>query len=313
MRTTPNPEVVVVGNVGVDTNIYLHGNAVDWSVEANFSENCDYVGQAGGYAARGYAALGRRVAFVGHVGDDACGRLVRETFARDGVAVDALWVDPAGTARSVNLVFRDGARKNFYDGKGHMAMEPDLERCRAALAGARLAHFNIPNWARRLLPIARELGLTVACDLQDIVALDDPYRADFIAAAEFIFCSSINHEPPALAAALLAERPGRVVVVGMGPRGAGLATAAGFRVFPPPPLDLPVLDTNGAGDTLAVGFLTSYVLEGRSLEESVLRGQVAARHTCALRATTDGLIGPARLDALAAQAVGRQEGRPPPC
>lgn len=302
MSSTDTPEVVVVGNVGVDTNVYPHGDAIDWSVEANFTENLDYVGQAGGYAARGYAALGRRTAFIGHVGDDPAGQLVRAALARDGVDTRALWTDPAGTARSVNFMGRDGARKNFYDGKGHMALAPDLEACRAVLAGARLAHVNLPNWARQLLPLARALGLLIACDLQDIVALDDPYRADFIAAADVIFCSSVNHDPPALAAALLAGRPGRVVVVGMSARGAGLATAAGFRHFPPPPLDTPVVDTNGAGDALAVGFLTSHVLEGRSLEESVLRGQIAARHTCALRASSDGLIDAAALEARAARA-----------
>jgi sugar/nucleoside kinase (ribokinase family) len=294
------PEVVVIGNAGIDTNVYLHGDAIDFTVEANFTENLDYVGQAGGYAARGYAALGRRVAFVGHLGDDMAGRLVRETFARDGIDARALWSDPAGTARSVNMMFRDGGRKNFYDGKGHMDMAPDLGLCRSVMAGARLAHVNIPNWARRLLPLARELGLTVACDLQDVVALDDPYRADFIAAADILFCSAVNHEPAALAAALLAGRPGRVVVVGMGARGAGIATVeGGFRAFPPPPLELPVVDTNGAGDALAVGFLTSYVLEGRPAEASLLRGQIAARHTCSLRASSDGLISAAALDAYA--------------
>jgi sugar/nucleoside kinase (ribokinase family) len=313
MSSTAQPEVVVVGNVGIDTNVYLHGDTIDFAVEANFTENLDYVGQAGGYAARGYTALGRRVAFVGHVGDDMGGRLVRETFARDGIDARALWRDPAGTARSVNIMARDGARKNFYDGKGHMGMAPDLGLCRSVMAGARLAHLNIPNWARRLLPLARELGLAVACDLQDVVDLDDPYRADFIAAADILFCSAVNHEPAALAAALLAGRPGRLVVVGMGARGAGIADAEGFRAFPPPPLELPVVDTNGAGDALAVGFLTSYVLEGRPAEESLRRGQIAARHTCSLRASSDGLIGAAALDAYAAYIEkGRGDARPGP-
>ncbi len=301
MTASAPAEVVVVGNIGIDTNIYPLGAAIDWSVEANFTENLDYVGQAGGYAARGYAALGRRVAFIGHVGDDLGGRHIRSILAADGVDTRALWVDPAGTARSVNFMGRDGSRKNFYDGKGHMRLQPDLAQCRAVLAGARLAHVNLPNWARRLLPLARELGLTIACDLQDIVQLDDPYRADFVAAADILFCSAVNHAPAALAAALLARRPTLVVVLGLGALGAGLATRDGFRVIPPPPLDLPVLDTNGAGDGLAVGFLTSYVLEGRSLEESVWRGQIAARHTCTLRATTDGLISAVQLETYATQ------------
>lgn len=303
MSSTGSPEVVVVGNVGVDTNVYLFGETIDWSVEANFTENRDAIGQAGGYAARGYAALGRRTAFVGHVGDDASGRWIRDVFARDGIDSRAIWSDPAGTQRSVNLVFRDGGRKNFYDGKGHMAMTPDLARCEAAMVGARLAHVNIPNWARALLPLARRQGLVVACDLQDIVAIDDPYRADFLAGADIVFCSAVNHEPAALAAALIARRPDLIVVLGMGKAGAGLAAGTSFQVFPPPPLDLPVVDTNGAGDALAVGFLTSYVLEGRSLAESVERGQLAARHTCAISGTSDGLVSAAQLAAY--QAAGR--------
>jgi hypothetical protein len=53
-RVSPTPEVVVLGNVGVDINVYLPGRDVDWSVEANFTENLDYVGQAGDALAVGF-------------------------------------------------------------------------------------------------------------------------------------------------------------------------------------------------------------------------------------------------------------------
>ena len=298
MNGTANPaEVVVVGNVGVDTCVYPYGDEIDWSVEANFTENLDTVGQAGGYASRGYARLGRRVAFIGHVGADHDGDLVRATLARGGVDTRALLVDPRGTARSVNFMYRDGRRKNFYDGKGHMTLRPDLLACRAVMAGARLAHFNQPNWGRTLLPLARELGLTVACDLQDVVDPADPYRRDFVEAADVVFCSAVNHEPETLVAALQERRPGLVVVVGMGARGCALGAGGRVRRVPPVPDDRPVVDTNGAGDGLAVGFLTSFVLEGRPLDESVWRGQIAARHACTLRGTSDGLISAAELEA----------------
>ena len=35
----PAPDVVVLGCAGVDTNVFLPGRGVDWSVEANFTEN----------------------------------------------------------------------------------------------------------------------------------------------------------------------------------------------------------------------------------------------------------------------------------
>lgn len=290
-------EVAVIGNIGIDTNVYLPGPDIDWSVEANFTENLDYVGQAGGYASRGYARLGHRTAFIGYVGDDFGGRQIHSELAQDGIDTRALFVDPTGTSRSVNLMYRDGRRKNFYDGKAHMSLRPDPEPCRAALAGCRLAHFNIPHWARGLLPLAKELGITVACDLQDVVDPRDPYRQGFIDQADILFFSAANHgDPTPLIRRFLRGRPERIVISGMGSQGCALGTKKGTRFFPPVGMELPIVDTNGAGDGLAVGFLSSYVLDGYSLEDSIRRGQITARYTCALRATTSELIAPERLE-----------------
>jgi sugar/nucleoside kinase (ribokinase family) len=292
-------EVVVIGNAGVDTNVFLYGADIDFSVEANFSDNRDTVGQAGGYSSRGYAALGHDVAFIGHVGDDANGRSVRATLAADGIDTRALFTDPAGTARSVNLMYRDGRRKNFYDGKGHMTLLPDAALCRDVLRGARLAHVHLANWARHLLPVARELGLVIACDLQDVVDPADPYRQDFIDAADILFFSAANHDDPKpLIDRFAAGQPERIIVVGMGARGCALGAGGAVRFFPPVALDAPVVDSNGAGDSLAVGFLSSHVLGGYGLEDAIRRGQIAARHACTLRGTSDGLMGQGRLDEL---------------
>ncbi len=283
-------DVVVVGNVGIDTNVYSQGE-INFAVEANFTENLDYVGQAGGYASRGFARLGKRTAFIGYIGDDYQGAFIRREFAHDGIHTRAFFVDPAGTSRSINLMFPDGRRKNFYDGKSHMTLRPDPEVCRAVLAQARLAHFNIPNWARLLLPVARELGLTISCDIQDVVHLDDDYRRDFIAYADVLFFSAVNFSDPAYAIGRLLDKNSRMIVIaGLGARGCALGTAEGIRFFPPVQMDCPVIDTNGAGDGLAVGFLSSYYLDGYSLEEAVRRGQITARYTCSIKASSSNLI-----------------------
>ncbi|HWR86980.1 MAG TPA: carbohydrate kinase family protein [Acidiferrobacterales bacterium] len=291
-------DVVVIGNVGIDTNVYFHGADVDFTREANFTENLDYVGQAGGYASRGYARLGKRTAFIGYVGDDYSGRFIREEFARDGIDTTGLLVDPAGTSRSINFMYRDGRRKNFYDGKSHMTLQPDRAISHRLLSEAKLAHFNIPNWARRLLPIAKELGLAIACDIQDVLTLRDGYREDFIDYADIVFFSAVNQANPApLIEELLAWKPDLIVVSGMGAQGCALGTQEGVRYFEPVTLDAPVIDTNGAGDGLAVGFLASYVLDGHSLEDSIRRGQIAARYTCTQKASSSSLITPEQLAA----------------
>lgn len=290
-------DVVVVGNVGIDTNVYLYGADIDFSVEANFTENLDYVGQAGGYTSRGYAQLGYRTAFIGAVGDDHNGRLIRDEFAHDGIDTTAVYTDPAGTSRSVNIMYRDGRRKNFYDGKSHMTLQPDWELCRSVLAEAQLAHFHLPNWARHLLPVARELGLTIACDIQDVVSLNDPYRQDFIRYADILFLSAANHADPApLINELLSRKPEQVVVVGMGAKGCAVGAGGDIRFFPPVEMEQPVVDTNGAGDGLAVGFLSGYVLAGTGIGEAILRGQIVARYTCTLKADSSRLITAVQLE-----------------
>jgi sugar/nucleoside kinase (ribokinase family) len=284
-------DVAVVGNVGIDTNVYAHGAEVDFGVESSFTENIDYVGQAGGYASRGYAQLGKRTAFIGYAGDDYHGRFIREEFALDGIDTAGLFVDPAGTSRSINFVYQDGRRKNFYDGKGHLHLQPDTELCMAILAESKLAHFHIPNWARLLLPVAKDLGLTIACDIQDIVSVDDAYRRDFVEHADILFFSAVNQrEPTALINAFLQNKPSQLVIAGMGAKGCAVGTENGILFFPAVGMEEPVIDTNGAGDGLAVGFLASYALDGYTLNDSVLRGQITARYSCTQKASSSRLI-----------------------
>ena len=285
-------DVVVVGNAGVDTNIYIQDDLINLNVEANFTENIDCVGQAGGYTSRGFAQLDKKTAFIGYVGDDHNGRFVIDELRRDGVDTTGVFIDPMGTARSVNLIYKNGRRNNFYDGKGHMHLRPDLERCRAVLSRAQLAHFNIPNWARYLLPVARELGLTISCDIQDIVGGIDDYRREFVSYASIVFFSATNQtDPKSMIEYFLRGNPTQIVIAGMGAKGCAVGTAKeGIHFFPALARGGPVVDTNGAGDSLAVGFLSSFVLARYSLFDAIDRGQIAARHKCTLKASSSNLI-----------------------
>ena len=55
-------------------------------------------------------------------------------------------------------------------------------------------------------------------------------------------------------------------------------------------MDTPVIDTNGAGDGLAAGFLSGYVLDNYPLKDAILRGQITARFTCTRKASSSDLI-----------------------
>ncbi len=290
-------DVVVIGAAGVDTNIFLSAGDIDFSVEANFARNVDYVGGAGGYSSRGFACLGKRTAFLGYVGDDHNGRFIADQLAFSGIET-TLFVDPAGSRRSVNIMYKDGRRKNFYDGRDAMTVRPDIDACTPLLSRARLAHFSIENWTRYLLAPARELGVTISCDLQDVVSVDDPYRADFVANSDILFFSAANFPDPSdLIYQFFAAGQARIIIAGMGSRGCALGVRdEGVQFFDPVSMSEPVVDTNGAGDGLAVGFLTSYLMDSYSLEDSILRGQIVARYTCSRKADSTYLITRAQLD-----------------
>ncbi len=283
-------DVAVIGAIGIDTNVYLYTDEVDFSVEANFSQNLDYIGQAGGYSCRGFKKLGYNVAFVGYVGDDYSGRHIRESLEKDGIDT-YFGIDPEGTKRSVNIMYGDGRRKNFYDGKGSMQLRPDLQAIGKYLAGTGLVHINIVNWTRYLLPLLKEENTVVSVDIQDVVSPDDPYRQDYIKAADVLFFSAVNFPDPApLIERFMEIRSDRIVICGMGKSGCALGTEKGISYYRAVELEGPVIDTNGAGDSLAVGFLSSYFFQGHSFEESILRGQIAARYCCSRKATSSDLI-----------------------
>jgi sugar/nucleoside kinase (ribokinase family) len=274
--------VTVIGNPGLDTLVLLAEDVPDLSADGHFVRNVDTVGHAAAYVARNMGRLGHRTRILGAIGDDLAGRMVQEVLVDEGVDTLLLFADPAGTPRSVNLVSPGGGRTYLFDGGSHMTLVPPEDLVAAALDGPDLVVSALPNWGRAVVARARDLGLPVAVDLQDVRDVDDPYRSDFIAAADHLFASAAHLEDPeAAAAAWMGRGPARSVVFGMGSRGALLVerTDAGLHVShqPAPDLDLPVVDTTGAGDALACGFLDGLLFRGLAPAASLHRGQVLAR------------------------------------
>jgi sugar/nucleoside kinase (ribokinase family) len=295
--------ITVVGNPGLDTLVVLAQEDPDLAADGHFVRNVDTVGHAAAFVARACARLGHDTRILGSTGADVIGGLVRGVLAADGVDTALMFDDPAGTARSVNFVRPDGRRTFFYDGGSHMTLRPPEHSVEAALTGTDLVFAALPNWARTVVSRARALGLPVAVDLQDVRDPADPYRTDFIASADLVFASAAHlDDPVAAAVAWFAAGPASLVVFGMGARGAMVVQRGDdgpvVTAQPPPELDLPVVDTTGAGDSLATGFLDGLLFAGLSVADALHRGQVLAR----IVASDLGGAAPydrARLDALA--------------
>ena len=268
------------------------GDRIDSGVEANFTTNIDMIGQAGGYASRGYTAW--VIKLPSSVMSEQIFQEISSAHTLEHEKIDTtlFLLIRRDQPQYQSDLYQNGQRKNCYDGKSHMTLHPPLGSCEQVFTGARLAHFNIPNWARELLqPVARESGLKIACDIQDVVDVERSLSAGFYPRLRtYLFFSAANYpDPSPLFIRYLSLNPELVIICGMGDTVVHWQPGR-HSLFPPVTLDLPVVDTNGAGDTLAVAFLSSHVLDGLPLEESILRGQIAARYKCGINASSGRMI-----------------------
>lgn len=250
---------------------------------------------SGGSAANtmaGVAAMGGRAGFVGQVADDQLG----EIFAHDIRALGVEFRTPPlkgglPTGRCLILVTPDAQRTmNTFRGAAHEltteALEPEQIRDAAILyLEAYLWRSPGPRAAmEEAMRIAHESGRKVAFTLSDIACIA-PHRAEMMAmidagAIDLLFANENEiceladlRDRDAAVAAMRDKVP--LLVVTCGSEGA-LAVENGRAVAVPiARIGTGVVDTTGAGDLFAAGFLVGQA-QGRSLEQSLRIGSVAA-------------------------------------
>ncbi len=249
---------------------------------------------SGGSAANtlaGLAALGARCAFIGQVADDQLG----EVFAHDIRAAGIAFAttpragDPP-TARCLIFVTPDAQRTmNTYLGASQFLPAAALDQ--AAIADAAVLYLEGYLWdpaepraaMRQAIAAAKGAGRKIAFTLSDsfvIARHGDDFRA-LIGAGDIDILFANEHELAALTgledfddgiAALADKVP--VLVVTRSANGA-VAVAHGERIAVPAHPVAKVVDTTGAGDLFAAGFLFGHV-RGRDLGECLRLGAICA-------------------------------------
>jgi len=250
---------------------------------------------SGGSAANtvaGVAALGGRAGFVGQVAADQLG----EIFTHDIRALGVEFVTPAKsdglpTGRCLILVTPDAQRTmNTFRGAAHQlsveALDPEQIKSASILyLEAYLWRSEGPRAAmREAMRIAHDAGRRVAFTLSDIACIA-PHRREIVemlesGAIDLLFANeaeiaSLAEAGDRDAAIAAIENKVRALVVTCGAEGA-LAAENGRRVaVPVAKIDAGIVDTTGAGDLFAAGFLVGQA-EGRSIEQSLKMGSIAA-------------------------------------
>ena len=249
---------------------------------------------SGGSAANtlaGMAALGRNCAFIGQVAEDQLGAVFKHDLTATGVTFE---LPPrsggAPTARCLILVTPDGQRTmNTFLGASHDLQADAIDA--ELIAAGEILYLEGYLWdpeatraaMRRAIGIAREAGRKIGFTLSAVFVIDR-HRADFVkllddGLIDILFANEEEllalTEASDLEAAIAATAPKvALLIVTKGPQGA-LAIEGGERVeVGAEPVER-VIDTTGAGDLFAAGFLAARA-GGRDLETCLRMGAVAA-------------------------------------
>lgn len=277
------PPVLVVGELNVD--IVLSGLASPPLLGSEvLAQGMRMVlGSASAIFASGIARLGHTVGFIGKTGDDDFGRFCRDALLNAGISTDGLLLSTRPTGATIVLSTRDDRALVTHLGAisdlGYDDLPRDLFR------GFRHLHLTSYFLQERLRPDfprliheAKAAGLTVSFDPNSDPSQEWSQEVwDILRSADVVFVN--ESEAHALtgttetveALSTLAERT-ICAVVKQGSEGA--TAVRGMERIHAESFPVNVVDTTGAGDSFAAGFVHG-LLTKRSLRECLLLANAA--------------------------------------
>ncbi len=242
---------------------------------------CDYL--PGGQTATGLVACARqgwRAAYIGRFGDDANGRLGRESLIGDGVDVSACATLPDvpnqfavvvvdAPTRCRTIMWQRDLRLNMASAD----VPADMIRSGRIL----LVDCHQTEAATEAARIARAAGIPTVVDVEKLRPnLGELLRhIDVIIAAEQFPGLLTGHDDLGRAlSAMAGEFPAAAICVTLGDRGS--LTLAGGREIRTPAERVTVVDTTGAGDSFRGGFIAGWLQAGNGAElDDLLRWATA--------------------------------------
>ena len=305
-------DVAAIGNAIVDViapadDAFLSANALDkgammlvdaersLALYSKMARGVETSGGSAGNTIAGVASLGGRGAFIGKVADDLLGKAFTHDIRAIGASFHAepLKAGP-GTGRCLVNVTPDGQRTmSTYLGAAGALAPSDVDP--AVIEASQIVYLEgylfDPLDARRAF--AKAAGLARASSRLIAISLSDAFvverhrgallgfidtEVDIVFANEDEICALF--ETPDFDAAVRAVRGrAKIAAVTRGAKGSTIVSGDAIHAVEAAPVEK-VVDTTGAGDQYAAGFLSA-LAQGRSLDHCGRLGALAAAEVIA--------------------------------
>ncbi|MBM3722524.1 MAG: carbohydrate kinase family protein [Actinobacteria bacterium] len=273
--------VICIGDAMMDVIVRMEG-----SIKANsdtLSEISMHGGGAAANTASWLASLGVDTTFIGRIGSDILGSNFHNELLAQGVKHPNPPIANMKTGVVVVLVDQDGNRTMFPDAGANSGLDekdlPDL----TGLDGAFLSGYSLFNpisteGVQRIIKTLRAASIPIYFDLASvgtISAFGFERAKELLSGFEGLFLNEeealfITRESKVEEQVSYLLKLSKLVVIKLGSNGA-VGKSRDSELISKAASDSEVLDTTGAGDSFAAGFLSSWLVK-QDLSEALAKG-----------------------------------------
>lgn len=266
----PRFDVTIAGELNLDLILYGLPEQLPPERELLADRMMLTLGASSAIVAHNLAALGSRVGFQSHIGDDQLGQIALDHLKQSGVDVSRVLCSAGEIKTGLTVILQHEAWRNIltYSGTITELRWEDLDL--DYLVNSRHFHLSSYYLQRGLRPRVGELfqrfksaGLTISLDTNDDP--EDQWQAGLLEVLRYVdiflpnereACKVVGTEDLEIAIKKLSERV-PLVVVKQGRQGA--LAQRGKERFTGPALKVTAVDPVGAGDSFDAGFLHQYL------------------------------------------------------
>lgn len=290
-------DVIVVGELNVDLILNTIDSFPEMGKEKIAKHMTLTLGSSSAIFASNLSSLGANVAFIGKIGDDAFGKLVKESFAEKKVNTDYIITSKKlNTGATIVLNYSEDRAMVTYPGAMEDLKISDIEE--KVIRSAKHLHFSsyflqpgIQSGLISLFRMAKKNGLTTSLDIQWDPA--EKWNFNYQETLPFVDVFLPNEQE----ALLLTDETvlenaikkltsfANLVVIKLGSKGSVAATdkKSNFRQSY---YNNNVVDAIGAGDSFNAGFIYKFINGGKIDECQKFANLTGAVNTTAAGGTT---------------------------